>query len=214
MKTFCMLLMLWLTSLPVYGKSLDSCAFDRNALWDGLVTYHGPSDKMDRINSVIMNGGFGSKNRLSVVVWFGYDKLIEKWLHNHNILDKYGAQSLYLAASMGRLTEMSMLLNAGVSANAIVSYGGGGNATPIFGAAQSGCLEAIQLLVKHGANINYKASTRLTLLELAVGGEHLRAARYLLTHGYNVGSDEKVRVNKILKNLGIEPGLITLFWSK
>ncbi|MGH2510193.1 MAG: ankyrin repeat domain-containing protein [Ktedonobacteraceae bacterium] len=212
MKILFILVMCGWLSLPVYGKSVDSCAFNKNALWDGLVTYHGPSNKMARINDVITKGGLYFDNALTVAVWFGYDNIIIKLLNNHNIRDKYGPQSLYVAASMGRLTEMSMLLDSGVSVNSQVHYGGGGYATPIYGAAQSGCVAAMQLLVKHGADVNYRGGTRLTLLELAIGGDHLSAGRYLLTHGYKVSEAEKVRVNKILVNLGMIPGLRPIFW--
>lgn len=212
MKSMFVLLICGLLSSTAYGKSVDSCAFNKNALWDGLVTYHGPSDKIARINDVIKQGGLYFDNELTVAVWFGYDNIIRKLLNDRNIRDKYGAQSLYVAASMGRLTEMALLLHSGVSANAEVSYGGGGRATPIYGAAQSGCVEAMQLLFTHGADVNYRAGTGRTLLELTVGNDHLRAGQSLLTQGYKPSEAEKTRVNKILANLGMAPELRSIFW--
>lgn len=205
--------------LPAYGKPVDACAFNNNILWNMLASYSGPSNKMERIHDFMANGwrGFdrGSPffdNTLTTAVWFGYDDIVRRLLGNRHMVDMYGAQSLHVAAAMGRLTEMSMLLDAGVSANAEFRHDGEDYDTPIYAAAQNGCMEAMQLLVVHGADVNHRAKMGATLLERAVLSRNFGAARFLLMHGYKARPGEKAHVDEILVDLGMRPGLRSVFW--
>lgn len=183
---------------PVFAGPIDSCANSGNMLWDGMRTYKGPSDRAARIESVIHQKAIGLDNVLTVAVWFGYDDIIAKLLKDRDLVNKHGAQSLYLAASMGRLHEMSMLIDAGVAPNSQVQNG----FTPIYGAAEHGCVQAMRLLVDSGADVNHDAKVQWTLLEDAAGSRQFSAARFLVENGYNVGEDEKERVKEILRRMG------------
>lgn len=220
MKVWTALLVLGVICLPAYGRSVDACAFNNNILWNMLAGYAGPSNKMERIHDFMANGwrplDKGSPffdNTLTTAVWFGYDDIVRRQLGNRNLVDKYGAQSLHVAAAMGRLTEMSMLLDAGVSANAEFHHDGEQFDTPIYAAAQNGCVEAMRLLVMHGADVNQGTSSGTTLLERAVLSRNFGAARFLLRHGYKASVDEKEHVDRILANLGMRPALRPVFWQ-
>lgn len=197
MKTLIFML-LSIVCFSSYAGNIDSCASNGNVLWEGLHSYKGPSDKEKRIKDVIDEHAEDFNNALTVAVWFGYDGIIRNLIDNHNVVYKYGPQSLYLAASMGRLHEMSMLLDAGVSPNAEIRNG----FTPIYGAAEYGCVRAMQLLVDSGANVNHRANIQWTLLEDAVISKRFAAARFLVVHSYTVRFREKKRIEKILQQQG------------
>lgn len=181
-------------SFTACAGPVDPCAENGNILWDGLRTYQGPIDRQQRIEDVIGQEAWGFDNALTVAVWFGYDDVIRKLVHDRDVLEKYGAQSLYLAASMGRLKEMSLLLDAGVSPNAEIENG----FTPVYGAAEYGCVQAMQLLVNSGANVNHRANAKWSLLKFAVISNQLDAARFLITHGYLADDAEREKVQRIL----------------
>lgn len=195
---------------PVYAGSLDSCATAGNILWQGVHSYKGPTDRAARIKSVIDQKATGLDNVLTVAVWFGYGDIVKKSLKDRDLVNKYGAQSLYLAASMGRLGEMSMLLYAGVSPNAGIHNG----LTPIYGATEHGCVRAMQLLVDSGADVNHKANVGWTLMEDAVISKQFDAARFLMEHGYNASREEKSRVRKILQQISQESKRRYIFGDK
>lgn len=200
-------MILALACFTAHAATVDSCAKKSNILWDGLQTYNGPSDKVLRINDVIAKGSVGMDNALTVAVWFGYDDVVKKLINKRGMVEKYGAQSLYLAASMGRLTEMSMLIHAGVSTNAEVKTG----LTPIYGATEHGCVQAMQLLVDYGANVNWTANSRWTLLEDAIISRQFDAAKFLLDHGYTANSGEKRRISDILMRIGMSAEYSRIF---
>lgn len=193
-------ILLALACFAVYARPLDSCARSENVLWEGMRTYNGPADRAARIKDVISKGAIDANNVLTVAVWFGYDDIIKKSLTDRDLVREYGAQSLYLAASMGRLNEMSMLLDAGISPNAEVQ----GGFTPIYGAAEHGCVRAMQLLVDSGADVNHRANVRWTLLQDAVISKQFDAARFLIAHGYKTSKDEKKKIDTILRRMGME----------
>jgi hypothetical protein len=194
-------------SFPVYAATIDSCTENENALWIGLKTYQGPVDRHERIKDVISKGAWGLDNALTVAVWFGYDDVIEKLLQDRANIEKYGAQSLHLAASMGRLKEMSMLLDAGVLPNSQIENG----FTPIYGAAEHGCMQAMQLLIDAGEDVNHRANVRWTLLEDAVISKQFDAARFLVTHGYVTDDEEKKKIQEILHRMEMDSKYVFIF---
>lgn len=203
-------LVLSVISLTAYAGSVDPCARQGNALWEGLQTYSGPTDRQARIKSVIDQEAWGLDNALTVAVWFGYDDLTRELIRKRDVLDSFGAQSLYLAASMGRLEEMFLLLNAGVSPDAELENG----FTPIYGAAQYGCKTAIKLLVDSGANMHHQAGTDWSVLKFAVVSGQLETARFLVAHGYLADDNEKKEVQEVLQRMGANSEYDSIFGLK
>lgn len=179
---------------------IDSCTEKDNALWEGLRAYQGPVGKQDRINQVIGQGAWGFDNPLTVAVWFGYDDIVEELIRNHELLDKYGGGALYVAASMGRLKEMSLLLDAGVSPDAEIENG----YTPIYGAADYGCLRAIQLLIDSGASMSHRTNAGRSLLGFAVTSRQFETARYVIKQGYIADEVERRSVEDTLRRMGMD----------
>src|SRR3546814_540998 len=202
-----LLAILCVVYLPVYAEPLDPCATNGNLLWEGARTYEDSANRDQRIRSVIEQNAMGLDNVLTVAVWFGYGDIVSESLKDQHTVKEYGAQSLYLAASMGRLREMSMLLDGGVAPNSEIQDG----LTPIYGAAEYGCVQAMQLLVDSGANVNHKANVVWTLLESTVISEKFDASRFLMKHGYNLDKDEKKRIKEILRQMHLESMIDYIF---
>src|SRR3546814_16186721 len=110
-----LLAILCVVYLPVYAEPLDPCATNGNLLWEGARTYEASANRDQRIRSVIEQNAMGLDNVLTVAVWFGYVDIVSESLQDHHTVKEYGAQSLYLAASMVRLREMSLFLDGGVA---------------------------------------------------------------------------------------------------
>jgi hypothetical protein len=195
-----MAFMFFFSTSPALGGPVDSCANSENTLWKAVQTYQGPVGEEQRIKDVISKEAWGLDNALTVAVWFGYEGTIEKLLQDRVNVDKYGAQSLHVAASMGRLKEMSMLLNAGVPPNFEVENG----FSPIYGATEHGCMQAMQLLIDAGADVNHRANVQWTILEDAVISRQLEAARFLVAHGYCADDAEKKKIKDILRRMGMD----------
>lgn len=196
-----LLALLCLVALPGYARAqrLDSCAGSGNPLWNAIPSASsGPADKMTRIRDVMRLHAIDADNVLTVAVWLGYNNIVEKSLQDKAMVKQYGTQTLYLAASMGRLHDMSLLLKAGVSPDAE----GYNRFTAIYGATEHGCLDAIQLLISHGADINHKADVKWTLLEDAVISGQYAAAHFLMRHGYVLRAGERDRIETILTRMG------------
>lgn len=152
-------------------------------------------------NDVIGQEAWGFDNPLTVAVWFGYDDVVRELTHDHDLLDEFGGHALYLAASMGRLEEMSLLLDAGVSPNAEEDDG----LTPIYGAAEHGCVQAMQMLLDAGANLNHRARSRWLLLKFTVFANQFDAARFLIARGYSADDEERRKVQELLHQKGLDP---------
>jgi outer membrane protein assembly factor BamB len=89
-------------------------------------------------------------------------------------------EALREAARAGDVAKIEALLKAGAPVDAPAKYG----QTPLYYAAEKGYLAAVKLLVEHGANVNAKDSFfGASALGIALQGEHLELARYLLTKG-------------------------------
>jgi ankyrin repeat protein len=56
--------------------------------------------------------------------------------------------------------------------------------TPLLGASQSGCLDAVSILLRRGANVNHQhVTTKRTALMEASSREDSEIVRELLRHG-------------------------------
>lgn len=192
-------------SFSAFADQLDSCASNgRNPLWTFVRANEHTPGEMSVINKFAKET---SESPLSVAVLFGYDRIVGEMLKSPSVIKEDGARALYLAASMGRLSLTSLLIQAGVSANAEIGNG----LTPIFGAAQYGCVREISLLIKSGANINHKADVSWTLLRLAVGEGNYDAAKFLIQNGYIYSADEKNKIKSYLYGLNLSSKYVYIF---
>lgn len=199
-----------LFAVPTYAhaQKLDSCARSGNSLWDAMPKEgSGPTDKMTRIRDAMHLYATDFNNVLTAAVWFGYSNIIARSLQDKTMIKQHGPQSLYLAASMGRLHDTALMLQAGISANAETNN----RLTPLYGAAEHGCVGAMQLLVDHGANINHKADVTWTLLEDAVLSRQFEAARFLMHHGYILRAGEDAHIRNTLTRMGETSAIDTIF---
>jgi len=116
------------------------------------------------------------------------------------ILIKYGADiearhkgghtPLYMAinAKSNRIEVMSLLLSAGASVNVEVGLTG---YSPLYSAINAGHLDAVELLIKHGADINFRNPVGGTPLHDAAYLGRPKIAELLIRHGADVNARAK-----------------------
>lgn len=94
-----------------------------------------------------------------------------------------GDSLLSLACSAGyyELAQVLLAMSAQVE-----DRGQKNDCTPLMEAASAGHNEIIELLIKHGADVNATSSSGNTPLMYACAGGHVNAVRLLLEHGANV----------------------------
>ncbi|KAJ3028519.1 UNVERIFIED_CONTAM: hypothetical protein HDU68_001515 [Siphonaria sp. JEL0065] len=89
---------------------------------------------------------------------------------------------LHLAADMGRVEVIELLLENGANADAKDSI----SMTPLHLAAQHGYLEIVRALVDHGAKVEPKDSQGQSPFYFAIKNEHIPVAEYLASKGATV----------------------------
>lgn len=94
-----------------------------------------------------------------------------------------GDSLLSLACSAGyyELAQVLLAMSAQVE-----DRGQKNDCTPLMEAASAGHIDIIELLIRHGADVNAQSSTGNTPLMYACAGGHVSAVRTLLAHGANV----------------------------
>ena len=114
-----------------------------------------------------------------------------------NVANEFGATPLWIACSEGRAAMIDRLLRAGANANATLANG----ETALMTASRTGSLEAVRLLVAHGAQVNAREPMRnQTALMWAVAERHADVTRVLVEAGADVGARSTVR--RMLTNAG------------
>lgn len=101
---------------------------------------------------------------------------------NVNAAGKDGATPLIWMLGMQDWVGMKVLLQLGADPN---QYGTADIGYPLWLAAAGGKLEALQLLLDHGANPNLRHGTK-TPLVMAIIESHLDCAELLLQHGADI----------------------------
>lgn len=116
------------------------------------------------------------------------------------ILIKYGADiearsagrhtplHVAISAKSNRIEVMSLLLSAGASVNVEVGFTG---YTPLYSAIHAGHLDAVELLIKHGADINFRNQVGGTSLHDAAYLARPKIAELLIQHGADVNARAK-----------------------
>ena len=93
----------------------------------------------------------------------------------------YPNQPIYFAITENHPIIVNILINAGVDPN--YSWAGKDGGTLLTNAAQFGYLEIVEVVIKHGANINFTGNGDFTALYRAIIYEHLNVAFYLINNG-------------------------------
>jgi ankyrin repeat protein len=91
---------------------------------------------------------------------------------------------LLFAAKNGDVVKAKLALADGAKPN-FADWGNYGY-TPLGGAASTGCLELVELLLNCGANINAQNHACITALMQAAGNNHIEVVRLLLNRGADV----------------------------
>ena len=105
-------------------------------------------------------------------------------------LDSNGVRPLHIASANGNEDLVELLLNNEADVNASVAIDKDGDAegnelrgTALIFAVESGHFQITRILLKHGANVNARASeTSLTALIGAIHGDHIQMTKLLLDH--------------------------------
>lgn len=111
---------------------------------------------------------------------------VRKILNDNNQASEGGDDGdslLSLACSAGyyELAQVLLAMSAQVE-----DRGQKNDCTPLMEAASAGHLEIIELLLKHGADVNATSSSGNTPLMYACAGGHVNAVKLLLSSGANV----------------------------
>lgn len=96
---------------------------------------------------------------------------------NIKAVDSFGESILDTAALAGRADLIRRGLAAGLNAN-----GQSDKATPLMFAAQGGHIEAMQVLIDAGADVNRRGNGKVTALMLAASNDKPEAVKLLLAH--------------------------------
>lgn len=105
-------------------------------------------------------------------------------VEGNNLNDTDDGDSLLSLACSAGYYELAQVLLA-MSAQ-VEDRGQKNDCTPLMEAASAGHVEIIELLIRHGADVNAQSSTGNTPLMYACAGGHVEAVKVLLAHGANV----------------------------
>ncbi|MGA9852959.1 MAG: ankyrin repeat domain-containing protein [Gammaproteobacteria bacterium] len=199
-----LLLFTLLPIAPANGLDLDRCSTTgENTVWEIV------KGNPDRITEGEIAGGKSGlpDDILTSAVIFGYRDLVYKLLKNRTFIKLHGGDALSAAASMGRIGISRILIESGVSANALNENG----TTALFEAVNYGCTDELEFLVTHGANINYRPNNQhATLMVAAFAGRHYQTAAALLENGYKTTPDEIKHIKTIVMKRDDEEDVIGL----
>lgn len=137
-------------------------------------------------------------------------KKIAEFLIDHgadvNAKGKSGTTPLHYASTK---EMVALLINHGANVNAD-AYGN----TPIFDAISRNYSEAVEALIAHGADVNYKSPANGTPLHYAVSQNHKAIVKLLVEHGADLGAkdrDGETPLNIAVRNNSAE--LVTLLMA-
>ncbi|KAL8450876.1 hypothetical protein Emag_002982 [Eimeria magna] len=122
-----------------------------------------------------------------------------------NVGDKSGKTPLFVAASLGNLAAVELLIDKGALVNAEAEGGG----TPLHEAVYAGKTDAVKLLLAHGATVN-KVSSLGTPVQIAAVTLQLEILKLLL----EAGADPNMLAQQALSAASPFPPALILAASK
>ena len=102
---------------------------------------------------------------------------------NAKAVNRFGMRPISLACTNGSAAMVEMLLKAGEDANVVVTPDGD---TALMMAARTGKVDAVRVLLDHGAQVNGTNPRGQTPLMWAVSEKNAAAAKFLIERGANV----------------------------
>ena len=114
---------------------------------------------------------------------------------------------LYQAASRCRIEYVRWLLKAGADANTKRDYYNG--KTPLHTAADKGCVDVVDLLIKANADVNARDDSGKTPLHYAALEGHVEVVRRLVAAGADINAEDakgNTPLHVALKSLTFKPG--------
>jgi ankyrin repeat protein len=129
-------------------------------------------------------------DRLSQAVQRGDRPAVESLLRSHVPVDSAegdGTTALHWAAYQNNIALAQLLLDAHANVNVKTRIDA---ATPLFMACQNGSAPMIELLLRHGANVNTPNALGTTPLMIAASSGNADAVKVLLTHGADPNARE------------------------
>jgi len=134
---------------------------------------------------------------LENAVLFGYIDVVKYLADDYTVIEKEGAKAIHVAASMGRVEIINLLLKKKVNVNSKAWNG----TTPIFSAVEYGEIESICLLLKYGADVNYKIDLPFSLMTLSLLEKRYATAQLLINYGYMVTEKDKNFIASVINKL-------------
>jgi len=104
---------------------------------------------------------------------------------NAKAVNRFGMRPISLACTNGSAAMVEMLLKAGEDANVIITPDGD---TALMMAARTGKVDAVRVLLDHGAQVNGTNPRGQTPLMWAVSEKNAAAAKFLIERGANVNA--------------------------
>jgi ankyrin repeat protein len=120
-----------------------------------------------------------------------------------NLRDATGQTPLFAAARYGKLEAAQLLLDQKADAQPLEK--GDRSAVPLYAAALNGHADIIKLLVKHGADVNFKTSSGETAIFAAIKQRRLESLKTLI--------DLKANVNVYVNNGVGTPLMMATSWT-
>ncbi|XP_059150963.1 putative ankyrin repeat protein RF_0381 [Physella acuta] len=140
-------------------------------------------------------------------------KLLIKYGAHINGADRWGYTPLMLAAQLKKSSSVLTLVKSGCDVNKISDFDG---KTALILATEANCLECMDILLQHGADVNYvkpihKPGT--TALMIAAKRGNVSAVQLLLTNGADVNLNDRdghtafsLSTNSEIRNLLLNSG--------
>lgn len=175
------------------GVDLDRCSMTgENPIWSIVRN----NDQHITASALAAGNADFPDDVLSTAVTFDFRRLLDKLLRDRHLVEVHGGDALTAAAAMGRIGITRLLLESGISPNAKNNLGN----TAVWAAAQYGCTDEMEFLIKHGAHINFDVKPgHNTPMINAIYGHHYQTAAVLLKSGYRVKPWEIEKIKAMLK---------------
>jgi len=175
---------------PVFSSPIERIAIDHHPFWFDILQHDSHEERDLLVHRDEKGLIFPPHGPMFTAAAFGYSDIVEMLASDSDVLATEGTDALYIAASLGRLTVVSVLLDAGVDINAGVWTG----ESALFGAVKFADIKTICMLVTRGADVNRRIVGPLSLLAEATLRQRPDIVELLLGSGYEMQKGEYEKV--------------------